>query len=116
MGQYQGLEEATAVTKDLPRVLDFAADSSGNLWGIETNGSVLRFDKQANKWEYTGMGEAVSISAGPFGHVYVLGKPIDGDEHQIYSWKWGKWNKVRSEKKAVSIAVGKEGRLYIVDG
>jgi len=56
---------------------------------------------------------AISISAGPRGHVYVL-RESPGQDHRIYAWTSKKWVK-QAGKQAKSIAVGRGGRLWMVD-
>jgi len=77
---YAGLrhrnKKAIASTKGLQKFIDIAADSRGTLWGVTMSNTVIYWNKGKKKWYKAGFPNyAVSVAAGPSGHVYVLGYP-----------------------------------------
>jgi len=116
IGVYKGDRRALRLVKKVPKVLDFAADSRGNLWGIRMDGQVVRFNQKAKRWVKTGLDKGISITAGPKGHVYVLRDTAGSTgAFTIYSWSKRAWV-AQAGKKAKSIAVGSRGRLFMTDG
>jgi len=79
LGVYKGDRRAMRLVRKVPKVMDFAADSRGNLWGIKMNGFVIRYNPKTKKWVEVGLDKAISITAGPRGHVYVLASPESGN-------------------------------------
>jgi len=43
LGVYKGDRRALRLVKRIPKVLDFASDTRGNLWAVRLNGKVIRF-------------------------------------------------------------------------
>ena len=103
------------MVRNIPKAMDFAADSAGNLWVVRNNGWVVRYNRKTKKWVDTGKKNGISITAGPKGHVYVLSSPHSGNgAFTIYSWKNKKWVAMGG-KMVKSLAVGKRGRLWMID-
>lgn len=55
------------------------------------------------------------MAAGEKDHVYALGMPMEGNAYTIHRYTQNGW-KALAGKKAVSIAVGLHGRMYMIDG
>lgn len=112
---YKGEKRALRLVKNVPKVLDFAADSRGFLWGIQMNGQVVRYNPRTKRWVLAGLDKGISITAGPKGHVYVLRDTAGAtDAFTIYSWSKRKWV-AQAGRKAKSIAVGSRGRVFMTD-
>jgi hypothetical protein len=98
------------------KMFRITADRSGTPFFIAQKQSNQLFEWYNDHLELIDMGndrQMEDIAAGPPGHLYVLGPPLQNSQKTIY--KYGgekKWHALPG-KRADSIAVGPKGHLYI---